>query len=461
MARDMTSGSPVKLILAFAIPLLIGNIFQQFYSMADTLIVGRTISVQALAAVGATGSITFLVLGLIQGMTSGFSVVVAQRYGAGDTNGVRRAVSTAAQLSILAIAVVTATAMLCTRPILELMRTPDDIIDDSFAYLIIIFAGIVGIMFYNLISNIVRALGDSRTPLVFLVIACIINIVLDIGFILLFKMGVQGAAYATVTAQIISGLLCLAYALKRYPVLRITKADFFSFDKSLIKQEIKIGLPMGFQFSITAIGVMIIQTVLNGFGSDAVAGYTAAARIGDLAAMPLGSLGVAMATYSAQNYGAGKLHRVREGVNRALIISLVMSIIGAALLFFGAEPLVRIFITGDNPEKVTEIVNYGKTYLHIICGALYVLGILFVLRNTLQGIGLSFVPMTAGASELVMRGIIAVSVVGFIGFVGVCLAEPLAWVGGTIPLVIRYIMLLRELKRREKAEKLECEENFV
>lgn len=450
MQGDMTKGSPVKLILAFAIPLFIGNAFQQLYSMADTFIVGRTISPQALAAVGATGSITFLVLGFVQGLTSGFSVMVAQRFGASDDKGVRTAVAAAVQLSVIAIAVLTTVSISLTRWVLELMNTPHDIIEDSYSYLIIIFAGIIGIMFYNLVANVIRALGDSRTPLVFLVVACIINILLDILFIVGFKMGVSGAAYATVIAQVISGVLCLIYAIKRYPILRITLKELTHFDKSFLLNELRIGCPMGFQFSITAVGVMIIQTVLNGLGSDTVAGFTAAARIGDLAGLPLSSLGVAMATYAAQNYGAQKLHRVREGVNRALIISFVFSAVGGLTLYFFGNTLVRFFFTSDNPAEIEMLASIGATYLKVICPALFVLGILFILRNTLQGIGLGFVPMMAGASELLMRALVGFTVAGSLGYVGVCLAEPIAWIGGTIPLVIRYLMLVHQLKRKEK-----------
>lgn len=443
MNHDMTKGSPTKLIIAFSIPLLIGNLFQQLYSMADTIIVGRTISVGALAAVGLAGSITFFVLGFVQGLTSGLCVVISQRFGAEDMTGLRHAVAAAVKISAVSIVVITALAVLGTKPLLRLMQTPADIFDDAYTYLIVIFWGIIGVVFYNLVSNIVRALGDSKTPLVFLVIACFINIGLDFLLILGFKMGVAGAAYATVTAQILAGIACLVYALKRYGILRLRREDWKT-PRAMILKELSIGIPMGFQFSVTAIGVMIVQTVLNTLGSQVVAAYTAAARIGDIAAMPLSSIGIAMATYSAQNIGANKLDRVRRGVNRALVISLCFSIIGGAVLFFFGKALLGVFLGADQ----ISVIAIGKTYLNVISGFLFILGILFILRNTLQGMGYSLIPMCAGAGELVMRAVVAAISSMTIGFAGVCFAEPAAWLGADLLLVPRYLKLLRDERKK-------------
>lgn len=446
MTHDMTKGNPLKHIIAFSIPLLIGNLFQQLYSMADTVIVGRTVSVEALAAVGLAGTITFFVLGFVQGLTSGLCVVVSQRFGAEDEQGLRYAVAAAVKISIVGIVVITALAVLGTGPLLRLMQTGEDMYDLAYTYLIIIFWGIIGVVFYNLVSNIVRALGDSRTPLVFLVIACILNIGLDFLFILTFGMGVAGAALATVIAQVLSGVGCLVYALKRYGILRLKREDWKT-PKEIIIKELKIGIPMGFQFSVTAIGVMAVQTVLNTLGSQVVAAYTAATRIADIACMPLNSIGIAMATYAAQNVGAGKVYRIKKGVNRALIISLIFSVAGGAILFLFGRVFITLFIGAGKPD----VVEIGQIYLNVISPLLFILGILFILRNTLQGMGYSMIPMLAGASELVMRGVIAIFSAASASFLGVCIAEPMAWVGADILLIPRYLKLLHDEKKKKKA----------
>ena len=278
MRNDLTAGKPGKLILQFTLPLLVGNLFQQFYSMADTIIVGRTIDVYALAAVGATGAISFLILGFVQGVTSGFSVITAQCVGANDERGIRRSVATSILLSVGVTVLFTFLSIYTARPLLELMQTPADIIDDAYRYIIVIYYGIVTSVFFNLFSSILRALGDSKTPLIFLIIACIINIVLDFACILLFHMGVAGAAWATIIAQAVSALLCLLYSLKRFPVLRLHKEDW-AFSWRFAWQHLRVGLPMAFQFSVTAIGVMIMQAALNSFGSETVAAFTAASKL--------------------------------------------------------------------------------------------------------------------------------------------------------------------------------------
>lgn len=305
MVQDLTRGKPVKLILLFTIPLLIGNVFQQFYSMADTIIVGRTIGVDALAGVGATGSLSFLIIGFAQGLTAGLSVITAQRFGADDYDGVRKSVTVSLLISAVLTVVLTAIAVLTARPLLTLLQTPANIIDDAYDYIIIIFWGIFASMLFNLLSNVVRALGDSRTPLLFLIVACVLNIVLDFVFILAFKMGVAGAAWATVIAQVVSCALCILYIAKRIPLLRLCKKDW-KVDASYIRTHCRVGLPMAFQTSIIAIGAMILQVPLNKLGSTAVGAFTAAQKIDNLAVQILMSFGITMATYAAQNYGAGQ-----------------------------------------------------------------------------------------------------------------------------------------------------------
>lgn len=440
MTNDMTTGNPTRLLLAFSVPLLIGNLFQLFYSMADTVIVGRTIGVDALAAVGATGSISFLVIGFVQGVTSGFSVVTAQQFGAGDMQGVRRSVGTGILLSIACTVVLTLISALGAMWLLELMKTPSDIIRQAWEYIVIIFWGLGASMFFNLFSCTLRALGDSRTPLLFLVIACLLNIGLDFLFILRFSMGVAGAAFATIIAQAFSGVLCLVYSLWKFPFLRL-KSEDWRLDPAFCWQHLRIALPMAFQFSITAIGAMIVQAALNSLGSAAVAAFTAASRIEQLVTQPLPSFGTAMATFAAQNFGAGKIDRIRVGVRRCCALAIGSGLLaGAILLLFGRQ-LSQMVLGGEQPE----IIEKSHQYLVIMAIFLVVLGLLFVFRNVLQGIGSSTVPLLAGACELIMRAAIAFSLAPALGYFGVCLANPGAWIGATIPLIIAYFAVMRRL----------------
>lgn len=445
MTNDMTNGKPAKLILMFSLPLLIGNIFQQFYSMADTVIVGRTIGVHALAAVGATGAISFLILGFVMGITSGFSVITAQRFGAGDESGVRRSVAVSVLLSVGVTVLLTIIAMLTAMPLLRVMNTPADIIMDSYGYIIVIFAGIGASVFYNLISSILRALGDSRTPLLFLIVASVLNIILDLVFILVFRMGVAGAAYATVIAQVISGIFCVAYTVRRFPILRLHKGDW-RFDWSFAWQHLRVGLPMAFQFSITAIGVMVMQAALNAFGSDTVAAYTAASKIEQIVTAPFGSLGVTMATYGAQNYGAGKMYRIRSGVGAATLITAGFTLLAVLVSVFLGTPLTHVFVSDGSAQVFTD----AQLYLNTIAPFFIVLGMLFVFRNVLQGIGRGLVPLLAGVAELIMRIVVAFTLAAPLGYFGVCLANPAAWVGATLPLCIAFFVVMHGLAPRRQ-----------
>lgn len=442
MHNDLTAGKPGKLILMFTLPLLIGNLFQQFYSMADTIIVGRTIDVYALAAVGATGAIAFLILGFVQGVTSGFSVITAQRVGAQDEQGVRRSVATSILLSVGVTIIFTILSVLTARPLLELMKTPSDIIDDAYRYIIVIYYGIAASVFFNLFSSIVRALGDSRTPLIFLIVACIINIALDFVCILVFRMGVAGAGWATIIAQAVSAVLCLLYSLKRFPVLRLHREDW-TFSWRFAWQHLRIGLPMAFQFSVTAIGVMIMQAALNSFGSTTVAAFTAASKIENIVSQPLNSLGVTASVFAAQNYGAGKIARIREGVRKSTLFSLIWSIFGAVLVVFAGRPLIRLFV-GDASAAVFDQAQY---YLNIMAVFLFALGQLFIYRNILQGVGKGGMPLAAGFAELAMRALAAFVLTGALGYLGVCLANPIAWIGAAVPLAVTYFIYMHKMKK--------------
>ncbi len=433
MTKDMTTGNPVKLILLFSIPLLIGNIFQQFYSMADTIIVGRFLGINALAAVGSTGSLTFLVIGFILGLSSGFSVLISQRFGANDTEGVRYAVGNAAILSLIFAAIITTISVLLTKPLLIMMNTPSDILNDSFNYLVIIFMGITATFFYMIMSSILRALGDSKTPLYFLIIASVLNIVLDLVFIINFKMGVSGAALATVLAQGVSGLLCFIYMSKNFPILKLEKKHF-KLDKEVCKKHLSIALPMSLQFSITAIGTIILQGAINSFGSDAVAATTAAIKVEQLAMQPAVTFGIAMATYVAQNLGAKNFDRIKEGVKKCTLINILIGIIGGVILILAGEHIVKIFISDAN----SDVLSYAKRYLTTEAFFFIPLSLIFIYRNTLQGMGYTFVPMMAGVYELIARSVISIVFPSIIGYGAVCIAGPTAWISACIPLILEY-----------------------
>ncbi|MGG7179332.1 MATE family efflux transporter [Clostridium paraputrificum] len=440
MTNDMTTGNPVKLILFFSIPLLIGNIFQQFYSMVDTIIVGQYIGVEALAAVGSTGSMVFLVNGFILGLTSGFSVLVSQRFGAKDEDGIRKAVSSTITLSTIAMIVITLVSVFTARPMLNLMNTPADIIEDAYAYIVIIFAGTIATFLYNMISSILRALGDSKTPLYFLIVSSVLNVVLDLVFIINFSMGVAGAAYATIISQGVSGLLCLIYTYKKYSILKFKKGDF-NVDKSYYSKHLKIGIPMALQFSITALGVMIVQSALNVFGSSVIAAYTAASKALQLVMQPAITFGVTMATYCGQNLGAKNYKRIKEGVTKCSIISIILSIIAGIVLIVFGKYFVMLFL--NNPDEI--ILSYAKQCLDI-AGVFFIpLGLIFIYRNALQGIGDSFVPMMAGVFELVARALVAFTLPSFIGYLGICLSDPIAWVFAAIPLAYTYFKRINTL----------------
>lgn len=440
MTKKMTEGSPAKLIVMFTIPLLIGNIFQQLYSMVDTLIVGRTLGVNALAAVGCTGSINFLILGFAMGVSTGLAIITAQRFGAKDEEGVRRSVAAGAWISLGVTVVLTAVSVPLARQILELMNTPMEIIDGAYDYIIVIFWGIIACMLFNFLSNIIRALGDSRTPLLFLVIACILNIVLDFGLILGAGMGVSGAAWATIISQMVSGLLCLWYIKKKLPILHLSKDDWKVSGWDM-KQHFKISMPMGFQMSIIAIGAVVLQFVLNGLGSAAVAAFSAAQRIDQIAGQPMNSFGTTMATYAAQNYGAGEIGRIKKGVLQCCLISVGFSIaVGLVNVFAGYQ--MAGFFVGDGERAVQSM---AQTYLQINGAMYFVLALLYIFRFTLQGLGKGFMPTVAGVMELIMRTFAAVFLTAAVGFAGACWASPLAWVGACIPLAVAYFLTMRRL----------------
>ena len=443
--KDMTQGEPFKLILWFSVPLLLGNIFQQFYNMVDTIIVGKILGTQALAAVGTTGPLNFLVLGFASGITSGFAVLVAQRFGAGDEREMKKAVAAAVELTVGFTVVLTLAATLGAKGLLHLINTPEDIFQGAYEYIVVIFGGMFTMMLYNILACFLRAIGDSKTPLYFLIVSSILNVVLDLVFIINFNMGVAGAAWATVISQGISGVLCFIYMMKKYPMMHLSKEDFKA-EKWMYTRHLFIGLPMAFQFSITAIGTVILQGALNLFGSATIAAYTAAGKVEQLVTQPALSFGVTMANYSGQNLGADRVDRIKEGVAKCSVLTLIFAVFASLILIFFGEPLTKLFIDGNQPE----VVDTAMVYLRICAMFFPFLNMIFVYRNMLQGVGKSYMPLMAGVFELIARTVVSFTLPGIIGFTGICLAGPIAWMAAAIPLGITYFIEIKKMMREWK-----------
>ena len=419
----MTSGSTMKLILGFAVPLLMGMLFQQVYSLVDTIIVGRFLGVSALAAVGATGSINFLIVGFCQGICNGFALPVAQRFGAKDYGGLRKYVGNSAVLAIIFGGAITLITVIACRPILELMQTPSDIIDLSYNYIVVIFAGIPAIILYNILSAYLRSLGDSVTPVIFLVISAGLNIGLDLLFIVTFKWGVFGAAFATVLSQAVSGILCLILIIKKFDILHL-KRDDWKLDWDYTRYLLIMGLPMGLQYSITAIGSVILQSSVNTLGSTAVASMTAGSRISMFVVCPFDALGSTMATFGGQNVGAGRLDRLGRGLRSAVTLGAIYSaLILVVLIFFGRD-LILLFV---NASEVTVIAQ-AKQFLVTNAAFYFMLALVNIVRFLIQGMGFSGFAVFAGVFEMVARALVGLVFVPIFGFIAACFASPLAWI---------------------------------
>ncbi len=443
MKTDMTSGKPMSMILNFTIPVFIGSVFQQFYNMADAVIVGKFVGTKALAAVGATGTIMFLIIGFLTGLTAGFTVLTAQKFGAGKTEEMRQTVGNAAILSVAVSVVMTAGSMLGMESLLKFMNTPEDILADAYAYIMIICGGIFAQVLYNFLASVLRALGNSKTPLYFLIIAALLNIVLDLVFIIVFHMGAAGAAWATVISQGVSGVLCLFYIAKAVPELHL-KRDDWKFRKNLAKNQISVGIPMGLQYSITAIGTMMVQTALNTLGSYAVAAFTAGSKIENIFSQAFVALGTTMATYNAQNIGAGKLERVRQGFRCAHLIGIAYAVVTGVFLVVAGKYLSYLFIS-DNAAEVIPMVD-----IYVKCVGIFFIPLHFVnvLRNGIQGMGYGVLPMLAGVAELTGRGITAVIAASEKSYLGACLASPMAWIVATALLVFMYFYVMKDTAKR-------------
>lgn len=440
-AKDLTEGKPMKLILGFGLPLLFGLLFQQLYNMVDSIIVGQMLGVNSLAAVGSTGSINFMILGFCIGICNGFAIPVAQAFGARDIENLKKYITNSAWMSILFSIVITTVVGLLTKKILIWMKTPDTIIDEAYLYIFIVFMGIPAIFLYNIVSGILRSLGDSLTPVIFLVLSSLLNILLDI--ILIKAMGVAGAAVATITAQGVSGIISLIYMTKKYKHLGFTKKDWKFSPKHCLKL-CGIGVPMGLQYSITAIGSVILQTSVNALGETIVAAVAAGTKISMFACCPFEAMGSTMATFGGQNVGAQKLDRVHQGLKDCLKLGIAYSVLAFVFMLLFGKKLALLFV--DSSE--TELIHY--IYRFLIGNSLFytLLAFVNIVRFMIQGLGYSTFAILAGVCEMLARGLVGFFLVPAFGYLFVTIANPIAWLFADIFLIPAYLYVMKRLKRK-------------
>ena len=447
--RDMTVGAPMPILLAFITPLLLGLLFQQFYAMVDTVVVGNFLGMEALAGVGSTGSISFLVLGLCNGICAGFAIPVAQKFGEKDYEGLRDFVGNMIWLGIVLSAIITLATTLGCRAILTTMNTPESTFSFAYDYIFLIFLAIPATMLYNLLSGILRSLGDSRTPLMFLIFSSLLNVALDLLCVVALKMGVAGAGWATLISQLISGLLCLVYMAKKFPILHL-KRENLRLRPFCARRLLVMGLPMGMQYSITAIGSILLQTSVNGLGPVAMAAVAASSKVTNLFATPYDAMGTMAATYAGQNLGAGKLDRVKEGVRDCGILGLIYFVIAMASMYFGGAQMASLFLDSGDAASASEILPLARQML--VTNAAFYIPLLGVnlYRFTIQGLGYSNLAVIAGVFEMIARGAVAIGLVPLLGFTAVCYASPAAWVLADCFLIPAYLVCIK--RRTKEAE---------
>ncbi len=440
MTRDMTQGSPIRLILGFALPTLMGMLFQHLYNIVDTMIVGRFLGVNALAGVGATGSINFLVLGFCIGLCSGFAIPVAQRFGAGEYRRMREFVANGVWLALAFAAVITTLTVAFCRDILTAMDTPADCMQEAYDYIVVIFAGIPFALLYNLTSGYLRALGDSRTPLVFLILSSALNVALDLLFILALRLDVLGASLATVISQGVSGALCLLWIVRRAPMLHIERGAW-RIKRSRVLELCACGVPMGLQYSITAIGAVILQTAVNSLGALAVAATTAGGKVLNFLAAPFDALGATMATYGAQNVGAGRYDRLTRGVVSASAVGVAYSLAAFGVVWLYGPAMTQLFVSDGS----AQLIALAQQYMLIQVAFYPLLTLVNVVRFMIQGMGFSVFAILAGVLEMIARALAGLLLVEPFGFAGGALGSPLAWAFADAFLVPAYVRCRRVL----------------
>ncbi len=453
MTKDLTSGSPMRLILGFTLPTLFGLLFQQFYNLVDAMIVGKLLGAQALGAVGATGSINFFVIGFCLGVCSGFAIPVAQRMGAKDYPQMRRYVANAAYLSALIALVLTVVTGIFCRDILTAMKTPADLFEGANAYIFIIFMGIPAVFLYNLLASIIRSLGDSRTPVYFLALSAGLNIVLDLMFILWFQAGVAGAAAATVLSQAVSGIACLIYMVKKFPILRVTREERQP-DWASCRSLCAMGLPMGLQYSITAIGSIVLQTSVNALGSIYVTAISTGTKVYQLLCCPFDAMGAAMATYCGQNVGAGRLDRLNQGVRSCSLLGLGYSAAALVAMLFLAPQCVMMFLSSAEPQ-LELLLSLTTQYILTLTAFFFPLALVNILRFSIQGMGFGFFAILAGVLEMIARTVVGHFFVPVMGYTAACFASPAAWICADLFLIPACLGCVARLKRSNPTAALE------
>ena len=442
--KNMTEGKPVFLIITFALPLMVGNVFQQLYTVVDTMVVGKALGVGALAALGAADWLNWMMLGTIQGLTQGFGILMAQEFGAGRPERLRKVVGNATILSVLGALLLLAAGQLIARPVLVLLQTPEEIIGNALLYLRIMFLGVPIVMAYNFLASILRSLGDGKTPLHAMIVAALTNIVLDLVFVLVFHWGIAGAAVATLIGQFVSVLFCL-WHIRRIEMLALKRADF-CLEGALGRRLLFLGSPMALQNVIISVGGMIVQFVVNGFGVLFIAGFTATNKLYGVLEVAATSYGYAMITYVGQNLGAGKIDRIRKGMRAALGVAMVTAVaIGVAMLVFG-KFILGWFISGT-PQEVEQTMQVAYFYLAVMSVCLPILYVLHVTRSAIQGMGNTVLPMVSGIAEFMMRALTAVLLPLAVGETGIFFAEVMAWAGADVILVISYVKTVKKYAR--------------
>ncbi|MGN1148719.1 MAG: MATE family efflux transporter [Lachnospiraceae bacterium] len=434
LVKNLTLGKPLRLILLFAIPLFVGQLFQLFYSLVDTRIVGSTLGDTALAAVGATTTLSDMLIGLLNGFTNGFAIIIATYFGAGDEKHMKKAIGGTVTLGVVSAVAISAICLLCLSPILRILNISDDILPQSKSYISIVLAGLLAATLYNVCAAILRAIGDSFTPLIFLIIASFLNIFLDYTFILHFHMGVAGAALATVISQALSALLCFLYMRKKYPQLTLSREDF-TFSKDVYGKLLSTGISMGFMVSFVNLGTLALQTAINTFGTNIIVAHTAARKATSIFMLPFSVLGTTLATFCGQNLGAGKYSRIKTGIRDTVLLTFVWCA-GVILTAYTLSPALIHLITAST-EK--EIIDTASLYLRVNTSFYFVPAVICLFRNSMQGFGDSRTPVFSSSLELIGKVAIAFLLAPRIGYMGIIVAEPIVWFIMVIPLIVNMV----------------------
>ena len=437
--KTLTEGTPWKQILLFSIPIFWGNVFQLLYSLVDTKIVGSTLGTEALAAVGSVSTLHTLMTGFLNGLTLGFSLITAMCFGAKNRKQLKKTFAAAISLGVLTTLALVLMLMIFLHPVLNLLHVPQAQFEMAYAYISVLIVGLFATLFYNLCANTLRAIGDALTPLIFLIVATVSNIGLDYLFILGFQMGVQGAAYATVMAQLLSVVLCLIRIFRKFPILHIQKVDF-RFDRELIAEMYKSGLSMGLMSCLVGIGTILLQSAINTLGTTVIVAHTAARKVFELVSLPNSVLGSAMATYCGQNYGARRFDRIRQGIRASLIIAAVWAVVVFLICHTIEGKLIQFVASTTNPD----VIYWGSTYLKVDMSFIVICGVIVILRNSMQGFGDRVIPVFSSCIELAGKIIFAFVFAPMFAYWGIIWAEPMVWIAMVIPLIVKVVHVLKK-----------------